>query len=121
MAGRWAKALAGLLAVTASAGAAAEERIAGVWRNAKDAATVKLSACSDRLCGDFTRQPPGYDLRMVDGFRRTAETRWEGGRFKNLNDGAVYVVELELLDPRTMKVRGCWLSFCDTGIWSRVE
>lgn len=121
MRGSAALALALLLVAAGPADASAEDLVAGLWRNAKDAATIELKPCADGLRGDFRRQPPGYDLRMVEGFRRTAETRWEGGRFYDQNDGAVYVVELELLDRRTLKVRGCWLSFCDTGIWSRVE
>lgn len=113
-----------LTLVLAAAGrpiGASSDAVAGLWRDAEDSATVNLVLCADGLCGDFVRQPGGFDLEVVGGFRRASATRWEGGRIYNLNDGATYIVDVELLDPESLKVRACWLAFCETRPWRRLE
>ena len=113
-----------LLAAMASPAAASPgaDILAGVWRDDEDAAAVRLEPCPDgSLCGEFIRQPPGADLEVVAGLRQRSATRWAGGRVYNLNDGATYLVEVEVLSPQSLQVRACWLSFCETRLWRRVE
>ena len=97
--------------------------VSGTWWSADaDDAVIALSHCAEGLCGHVLKQPSsGAELTLVSGFSRLSDTRWTGGRIYNLNDGATYLVDLELLDGARMKVRGCWLGFCETQLWRRVR
>ena len=97
--------------------------VAGVWSSADaDDAMITLRVCSEGLCGEVVRQPrTGGELELVGGFQRLSDTRWAGGRVYNLNDGATYVVDIELIDPARLRVRGCWLGLCEIQLWRRVR
>ena len=112
--------LAGALLLGASVDAAAE--ISGTWASEDaDDAVIALSKCPDGLCGEILRQPSsGADLTLVGNFSRVSPTQWEDGRIYNMNDGATYVVDIELLDQANLRVRACWLGFCELQRWRRV-
>ncbi len=111
------------LALCSGSAAAGAGEITGVWSSADaDDAVINLSLCPEGLCGQVMRQPhSGAELKLVGGFRRLSDTRWTGGRIHNLNDGATYAVDIELLDPAKLKVRGCWLGLCEVQLWRRVR
>jgi uncharacterized protein (DUF2147 family) len=95
--------------------------VAGLWRG-EEGTLVRLLPCDGGLCGEIVRPPSdGSELRLVEGFRRVSATRWDGGRVYDADDGATYTVELEMLDPANIRVRACWLVFCDTLLWRKVE
>jgi uncharacterized protein (DUF2147 family) len=107
-----ATALAAALILQAAPGLGAE--VAGLWRGEEGTLV--------RLCGEIVRPPRGgSELRLVEGFRRVSATRWDGGRIYDADDGATYTVELEMLDAANIKVRACWVVFCDTLFWRKVE
>ena len=116
-------ALALALMVIGGSALARQRDVAGVWSSADaDDAMITLRLCSEGLCGEVVRQPrTGGELELVGGFRRLSDTHWTGGRVYNLNDGATYVVDLELLDPARLRVRGCWLGLCEVQLWRRVR
>jgi uncharacterized protein (DUF2147 family) len=95
--------------------------ITGVWSSTDaDEAMINLRLCPEGLCGHVVRQPSGgAELELVGGFKRLSDTRWTGGRIYNMSDGATYVVDLELIDPARLKVRGCWLGLCEVQLWRR--
>lgn len=97
--------------------------VSGMWSSADaDDAVITLRVCPEGLCGQVVRQPrSGAKLQLVSSFSRLSDTRWTGGRVYNMNDGATYVVDLELLDPVRLKVRGCWLGFCEIQFWRKVR
>ena len=117
---------AALLTLLMPVGASAADRsndISGSWSSADaDHAVIALHLCPEGLCGDIVRQPhSGAEFQVVGGFSRVSRTHWTGGRIYNLNDGATYVVDVELLDAARLKVRACWLGFCERQLWRRVD
>jgi len=113
--------LAALVGATPSSSFGYSGDVSGLWSG--DSGTlVRLRACGLRLCGDVVRTPDdGSELQLVASFQRISPTRWNGGRVYDAGDGATYDVELEMLDAANIKVRACWLAFCDTLLWRRVE
>jgi uncharacterized protein (DUF2147 family) len=112
--------------------------VAGVWEVEDGDAHVKIWPCGESLCGDIVwlkqarrldasnqdprlRDRPLMGVEILEGFRRTAENRWEGGRVYNPRDGQTYRVDVELLSDDSLKVRGCQLVFCGEEVWRRVE
>lgn len=118
--------------------------IEGVWEVEDRDAHVKIWPCGESLCGDIVwlknardrtgrpthdasnedprlRNRPLIGVEILEGFRRTRENRWEGGRIYNPRDGQTYRVDVELLSDDSLKVRGCQLVFCGEEIWRRVE
>lgn len=113
--------LAAALGFSAPSASAAIGEVAGLW-SGDEGALVRLRSCGAALCGDIVRSPQdGSDLQLVAGFRRISATRWDGGRVYDAGDGATYTVDLEMLDAANLKVRACWLAFCDTLFWRKVE
>ena len=112
--------LAGALVLGAAADVVAE--ISGTWVSEDaDDAVIALSLCTDGLCGEILRQPSsGAELTLLRNFSRISPTQWGDGRIYNMNDGATYVVDIELLDPANLRVRACWLGFCELQRWRRV-
>jgi uncharacterized protein (DUF2147 family) len=95
--------------------------VSGLW-SGDEGTLIRLRPCGGALCGDIVRPPQdGSELQLVAGFRRISANRWNGGRVYDAGDGATYDVELEMLDAANIKVRACWLAFCDTLLWRRVE
>jgi uncharacterized protein (DUF2147 family) len=125
------------LAALAHAAPAWAFNVAGVWEVEDGDAHVKIWPCGESLCGDIVwlKQPrldasnenprlrhrPLMGVELLEGFRRTAENRWEGGRIYNPRDGQTYRVDVELLSDDSLKVRGCQLVFCGEEVWRRVE
>jgi uncharacterized protein (DUF2147 family) len=111
--------------------------IDGVWEVEDGDAHVKIWPCGDSLCGDIVwlKQPrldasnedprlrdrPLVGVEVLEGFRRTAANRWEGGRIYNPRDGQTYRVDVEVLGADSLKVRGCQLVFCGEEVWRRVK
>lgn len=112
-----------LLGVSGDAGARSVAEISGKWESADaDDARIALRTCPGGLCGQVLRQPTsGAELALVGNFTQVSPTRWEDGRIYNRNDGATYVVDIELLDPANLRVRACWLGFCEVQRWRRVH
>lgn len=95
--------------------------VSGLWRG-DEGTLVRLRRCGGGLCGDIVRPPrDGSELQLVSGFRQVSATRWDGGRVYDAGDGATYNVELEVLDPTSIRVRACWVVFCDTLFWRKVD
>jgi uncharacterized protein (DUF2147 family) len=113
---------AAMLFLGGSASARSNE-VAGMWSSADaDDAVIALRLCPEGLCGQVMRQPSsGAELELVSNFSRLSDTRWTGGRVYNLNDGATYAVDIEVLDPARLKVRACWLGFCEIQLWRRLR
>jgi uncharacterized protein (DUF2147 family) len=118
--------------------------IDGVWEVEDGDAHVQIWPCGDSLCGDIVwlkapqnregrprlddgnedpklRDRPLLGVELLEGFRRTAANRWEGGRIYNPRDGETYRVDVELLSADSLKVRGCQLVFCGEELWRRVR
>ena len=111
-----------LLGASGAVGARSIAEISGTWESADaDGAVIALQTCPEGLCGQVLRQPAsGAELAVIGNFTEVSPTQWEGGRIYNMNDGATYVVDLELLDPANLRVRACWLAFCEVQRWQRV-
>lgn len=132
-----------LAAATAATPAAALE-VDGVWEVEDGDAHVRIWRCGESLCGDIVwlrkprradgrprrdagnedprlRDRPLLGVELLEGFTRTAENRWEGGRIYNPRDGQTYRVDVELLSADLLKVRGCQLVFCGEELWRRVK
>ncbi len=132
-----------LAALAFAAGASASE-IDGVWEVEDGDAHVKIWPCGSSLCGDIVwlkkdrdrdgrlqldasnedrrlRDRPLLGVKLLEGFKQTAQNRWEGGRIYNPRDGETYRVDVELLNADSLKVRGCQLVFCGEELWRRVK
>jgi uncharacterized protein (DUF2147 family) len=132
------------LAALAFAARASAFDIDGVWEVEDGDAHVQIWPCGNSLCGDIVwlkapqnregrprldddnenprlRDRPLLGVELLEGFRRTAANRWEGGRIYNPRDGETYRVDVELLSADSLKVRGCQLVFCGEELWRRVK
>jgi uncharacterized protein (DUF2147 family) len=133
-----------VLAALAFAARASAFDIDGVWEVEDGDAHVQIWPCGNSLCGDIVwlkapqnregrprlddgnedprlRHRPLLGVELLEGFRRTAANRWEGGRIYNPRDGETYRVDVELLSADSLKVRGCQLVFCSEELWRRVK
>lgn len=131
-------------AVAALAGPARAVEVGGVWEVEDGDIHVHIWLCGESLCGDIVwlkapldrggrpqidavnedprrRDRPLMGVELLEGFRRTAVNRWEGGRIYNPRDGQTYRVDVELLSADRLKVRGCQLVFCGEELWRRVR
>ena len=126
-----------------AAGARASD-VDGIWEVEDGDAHVKIWVCEDGLCGDIVwlkepsdregwprrdqgnedprlRDRPLLGVELLQGFRRTAANRWEGGLIYNPRDGQTYRVDVEILGADSLKIRGCQLIFCGEELWRRVK
>jgi uncharacterized protein (DUF2147 family) len=126
-----------VLTVIACAAPARAFSVDGVWEVEDRDAHVKIWPCGESLCGDIVwlkrprrdasnedprlRDRPLMGVEILEGFKRTAANRWEGGRIYNPRDGQTYRVDVEVLSADSLKVRGCQLVFCGEEIWRRVK
>lgn len=134
----------GLAAAVALSGPARALDVGGVWEVEDGDVHVQIWPCGESLCGDIVwlkapldrggrpqldavnedrrlRDRPLMGVELLEGFRRTATNRWEGGRIYNPKDGQTYRVDVEVLSADTLKVRGCQLVFCGEEFWRRVR
>ena len=134
--------LAAVLALV-SASALADPR--GVWLTPGGKSHVEIAPCGDKLCGRIVwlaepNNPQGQPKRdaentdeslrsrqilglpLLTGFPQEPEDGvWDDGDIYNPEDGKTYSSELEMADPKTLKVKGCVWVFCQSQIWKRVE
>jgi len=134
----------GLAAILALSAPARALDVAGVWEVEDGDIHVEIWPCGESLCGDIVwlkaplgrggqpqidavnedrrlRERPLLGVELLEGFRRTAANRWEGGRIYNPRDGQTYRVDVEVLSADRLKVRGCQLVFCGEELWRRVR
>lgn len=116
--------------------------VTGRWMTETRHAIVEIAPCAGSICGrlvdsdhiradrqardDHNRDPaqrqrPLKGLLLLQGFRNGA-SNWDGGTVYNPDDGGTYHGTLTLVNPRTLKVRGCivW-PLCKSQTWKRVE
>ena len=133
-----------VLAIMLQAAGAAAGEVDGVWEVEDGDAHVQIWMCEQSLCGDLVwlkapqdwegrprrdavnedprlRGRPLSGVELLEGFKRTAPNRWEGGRIYNPRDGQTYRVDVELTAADALRVRGCQLLFCGEEIWRRVR
>ncbi len=102
---------------------------------------VEITSCGSSICGrlvdsDSIRANPQKrddnnkdaaqrqrllkGLPMLQGFSGHA-SQWDGGSVYNPDDGGTYHGTLTIVDPNTLKVRGCivW-PLCKSQIWKRL-
>jgi uncharacterized protein (DUF2147 family) len=134
----------GLAAAAAFSTPARALDVAGVWEVEDGDIHVEIWPCGESLCGDIVwlrkpldrggrpqldranedrslRDRPLLGIELLEGFKRTAANRWEGGRIYNPRDGQTYRVDVEVLSDDRLKVRGCQLVFCGEELWRRVR
>lgn len=112
----------------------------GTWRTPRGA-DIRIERCGQALCGRIAtlgptkgdpnprdtrnadaakRGQPIKGLTMLTGFTG-GPTRWTGGSVYNPEDGKTYSGTLELIDARTLKLKGCAFAFfCRSQQWKRV-
>jgi uncharacterized protein (DUF2147 family) len=134
----WVGGLAAAVAVTAAAGAIADNApsagaIAGVWRNPKNSVHVDIKPCGQAICGYVVWATPKAEADAKKGgnaklvgmqLLRDFTPKGEGWH------GKVYVPDInatfggtaELVDANTLKAKGCvFAGFgCKTQLWKRV-
>jgi uncharacterized protein (DUF2147 family) len=109
----------------------------GEWLVAKQYARIKIANCDGRLWGVVAwESQPGVDTKNPDpdlrnrptlgmpillGMTPTKANRWEG-QIYNSQDGHTYSASINLVDPNTLRVEGCFLRvLCGGEKWTRVE
>ncbi len=132
--------IAALFAAPAARGAD-DSSIMGLWATQKNHGQTLIERCGDAVCGkvvdgDQLRANPGQtDVKNPDPASRTRRVkglyilqgyrggpqRWEGGTVYDPQTGdSSNDSTLELIDPNTLKVKGCKLFFCRSEMWTRV-
>lgn len=140
--GRLAAAAACLALAAGHSGAAGASPL-GTWVTDGGKSHIKIEPCGDKLCGaivwleepnnkkgsakldvnnkdESLRSRPILGLPLLTDFAAKSASRWEGGKIYNPEDGKTYRSKLELVDPDTLKVSGCFLFFCKDQTWTRV-
>ncbi len=119
----------------------------GEWMVAQQIARIKIADCDGRLWGVVAWEAkPGTDAKNPDpnlrsrptlgmpillGMTPSKSSNWNGqqnktnkweGQIYNSEDGHTYSASISLVDPRTLRVQGCFLGFlCGGENWTRVE
>ena len=115
----------------------------GVWQTEKGDARVKVSKCSNGLCGVIvwlrdpidraTGQPqvddknpnpalrtrPVIGIPLFIGMRPSAPGKWSG-QIYNADDGGTYVSHVSFAGGDTLQVEGCVGVICGGENWTRV-
>jgi uncharacterized protein (DUF2147 family) len=115
----------------------------GVWLTQTGDAKVRVSKCGSGLCGVvvWLREPidpatgkpeiddknpnpalakrPIIGLSLFIGMRPAGPDKWSG-QIYNADDGKIYVSNISVAGPDTLKVEGCVGAFCGGETWSRV-
>lgn len=109
----------------------------GEWLVAKQVARIKIVDCDGRLWGVVAWEAqPGIDSKNPDpnlksrptlgmpillGMTPSNQNRWDGDIY-NSEDGHTYSANISLVDPKTLRVQGCFLGFlCGGENWTRVD
>jgi uncharacterized protein (DUF2147 family) len=119
----------------------------GEWMVAQQVARIKIADCDGRLWGVVAWEAkPGVDTKNPDpnlrsrptlgmpillGMTPSKSSSWNGqqtktnkweGQIYNSEDGHTYSASISLVDPRTLRVQGCFLGFlCGGENWTRVD
>ena len=108
----------------------------GEWLVAKAVARIRIVDCEGRRWGVVSWElRPGVDSNNPDRAQRSRPTlgmpillglaqskanQWEG-QIYNSQDGHTYSADISLLNPDTLRVRGCFLGIlCGGENWTRV-
>jgi uncharacterized protein (DUF2147 family) len=115
----------------------------GLWLTKDRDAKVRVTDCGGSLCGtivwladpiDKETGKPATDKLNPDPSRRNrpmigvrifgmqpaGTNRWSGPIY-NADDGKTYSGSVELLDPNSLKIQGCFGPFCNYEIWTRTN
>jgi uncharacterized protein (DUF2147 family) len=136
-------ALAATLLVVSAGGTTAAPTGAspvGLWLTPDDHGQIEVFACGSKLCGrivtsDKLRADPGLKdaankdpalrdrplkgLVIMTGFNG-GPARWTGGAIYRPQDGGAYQGTIDLIDARTLKLKGCIVApLCQTQVWKR--
>jgi uncharacterized protein (DUF2147 family) len=139
----------GLLSPTALL--AGDEGVVGTWRTADGRALIEIYSCGAKICGRvaWLREPnfpaddreglagkPRIDrynpnaelrnrrvlgLRIMEGFMRMGDNRWEQGTIYNADTGRTYRSRMTLLSPDRLDLHG-YIGiplFGKSSIWTR--
>ncbi len=114
----------------------------GTWLTQAGDARVRVTKCSDGLCGVIVwlKQPidpdtgkpatdnknpdpslarrPMIGLPLFAGMRPTGPNRWSG-QIYNADDGKIYESHIALMDAKTLRVEGCVGPLCGGETWAR--
>lgn len=118
------------------------EAIAGRWVTETRHGIIEITPCANSICGrlidsDSIRADPHHrDERNKDAAQRNRPLKgivmlqgfsgggpkWDGGTVYNPDDGGTYKGTITVVDPNTLKVRGCivW-PLCKSQTWNRVR
>ena len=112
----------------------------GLWLTPDDHGQIEVFACQGKLCGrivtsDKLRADPGLkDAANKDPALRDrplkglvlmknfagGPARWTGGAIYRPQDGGTYQGTIDLIDARTLKLKGCVVApLCQTQVWKR--
>lgn len=133
-----------LASLPLQAGVPDQQGALGVWTNEKSTVAVRIVACGSELCGHIVwlakpyrgtgalkrdwhnpnpgkREQPLCGLRVLRGFRQTAEHSWDGGLIYDPRKGKTYHSYLTLSEPDELRVRAYMLLplFGKTQMWRR--
>lgn len=115
----------------------------GTWLTQAGDAKVKVSKCTDGICGVIvwlrepidpatgkpptdTKNPnpalakrPIIGLPLFTGMQPSGPNKWSG-QIYNADDGGIYASHISLGGPETLRVEGCLGAICGGETWTRV-
>jgi uncharacterized protein (DUF2147 family) len=134
--------LAVLLAAPSAQAQGASEPV-GIWQTQAGDARVKISKCSDGICGVIVslREPidpatgkpqvdnknpnpalntrPIVGLPLFSGMRPVGPGKWSG-QIYNADDGGTYASSITLAGADALRVEGCVGALCGGETWTRI-
>jgi uncharacterized protein (DUF2147 family) len=118
-----------------------DSSIVGLWATEKNHGLTFVELCGDAVCGkvvdgdqlranpdqtDIYNPDPAKRSRRVKGLYilqgyRGGPPQWQRGTVYDPQTGdSSSDSTLELMDPNTLRVKGCKLFFCRSEVWTRV-
>jgi uncharacterized protein (DUF2147 family) len=126
----------------AVAAATSPDMVIGNWMTETRHGVVEITRCGASICGklltsdgidtdptkkDTNNKDPNLRGRLLKGVSmlggfKLEDGVWNGGTVYNAEDGKTYEARITIVDPNTLKLRGCiFVPLCKNQTWTRVR
>ncbi|WP_281301945.1 MULTISPECIES: DUF2147 domain-containing protein [unclassified Iodidimonas] len=101
--------------------------VLGVWKTDGDRSAVVVQPCDDtisdqKICGNIIWTKSGERLgAMILSDFLLDDDGLQDGRIHDPRSGKSYRAQLHLKDENSLEVKGCWLVFCQSQVWTRAS
>ncbi|GAK33118.1 hypothetical protein JCM17846_27640 [Iodidimonas nitroreducens] len=101
--------------------------VLGVWKTDGDRSAVVVQPCDDtisdqKICGNIIWTESGKRLgALILSDFLLDDDGLQDGWIHDPRSGKSYRAQLHLKDENSLEVKGCWLVFCQSQVWTRAS